>query len=501
MANRDADITLLLEGTYPLVRGGVSGWVHQIIQGLPQFKFSLIFLGSKSSDYEEPKYALPSNVVHLECHYLWDGAFASRPKARPGNNAYFLKAEKFHEWFRNPRIGYDDELARQVLTGLGQDSGCTAEDFFYSEAAWEQLCASHQRFCAESSFINYIWTVRAMHAPLFKLASIAQNLTVTTGLFHSVSTGYAGFLGTILRHTTGRPLILTEHGIYTKERKIDLQSIFIREHRDYLSDAPDKGMKYYDQLWIHYFESLGRLTYCNANPIISLYERNRQRQIADGADAARTKVIPNGMNVAQFVALRERRPDKIPPVIGLLGRIVPIKDIKTFIRAMRSVVSQFPDMEGWIIGPEEEDPEYAYECKSLVHNLGLERNVRFLGFQKISDILPQVGLLVLTSISEAFPLVLLEAFASGIPVVTTDVGGCREVIEGNSEEDRALGAAGIVVPIADPEAVARACIALLTDEAKWYAAQRAGISRVERYYTEDIVLSDYMKLYTEALES
>ena len=50
MTNSYADITLLLEGTYPFVRGGVSGWVHQIIEGLPQFKFSLIFLGSKVSD-------------------------------------------------------------------------------------------------------------------------------------------------------------------------------------------------------------------------------------------------------------------------------------------------------------------------------------------------------------------------------------------------------------------------------------------------------------------
>lgn len=499
-ANRKVDVTLLLEGTYPFVRGGVSGWVHQIIQGLPQFTFALVFLGSKSDDYDGQKYSLPDNVVHLECHYLWDKDSLSKPKSCPGNSQYFLAAEKLHEWFRDPGIGYDEEIAKQVLTTLGQKSGCTVEEFFYSEAAWEQICASHQRFCPESSFINYVWTIRAMYSPLFKLAAIAHQLPAT-GIFHSVSTGYAGFMGAILSNLTGRPLILTEHGIYTKERKIDLQSIFIKEHRDYLSDALDKGMKYYDKLWIHYFESLGRLVYCNSNPIISLYERNRQRQVSDGADVARTQVIPNGMKIAQFTALRDQRSDKIPFVIGLLGRIVPIKDIKTFIRAMRSIVSQLPHVEGWLIGPEEEDPNYVLECKSLVQNLGLEQNVRFLGFQKISDILPQLGLLVLTSISEAFPLVILEAYASGIPVVTTDVGGCREVIEGNTAEDRALGPAGIVVPIADPEATARACIALLTDETRWYDAQRAGICRVERYYTEDIVLSSYAKIYSEALQS
>jgi polysaccharide biosynthesis protein PelF len=500
VAKPHADITLLLEGTYPFVRGGVSGWVHQIIQGLPQFTFALVFLGSQSSDYEGQKYILPDNVVHLECHYLWDMDAIAKPKSYQGNSQYFMDAEKLHEWFRDPSIGYDKELAKQLLTTFGQKSGCTAEAFFYSEAAWEYICASHRRFCPESSFINYVWTIRAMHAPLFKLAAIAQQLP-RTGAFHSVSTGYAGFLGTILTNLTGRPLILTEHGIYTKERKIDLQAIFIKEHRDYLSDALDKGMKYYDQIWIRYFEGLGRLIYQNSTPIISLYERNRQRQVNDGADVTRTQVIPNGMKIEQFTALRNQRSDKIPPVIGLLGRIVPIKDIKTFIRAMRSIVSQLPHVEGWLIGPEEEDPAYVQECKSLVNNLGLEQNVRFLGFQKISDILPQLGLLVLTSISEAFPLVILEAYASGIPVVTTDVGGCREVIEGNTDEDKALGCAGIVVPIADPEATAKACIELLSDEPRWYAAQRAGINRVERYYTEEIVLSSYSQIYSKALAS
>jgi glycosyltransferase involved in cell wall biosynthesis len=503
MSDYQADITLLLEGTYPFVRGGVSGWVHQIIQGLPQFTFALIFLGSKADDYEGHKYPLPENVVHLECHYLWgDTKPQEKGKACQGNAQYFQGSKKLHEWFKSPSTAYDEKLVQKLLTGMGQKSGCTAEEFFHSEASWEQICASHQSFCPESSFTNYIWAIRTMHAPLFKLAAIAhQHKQQTTGIFHSMSTGYAGFLGVLLRNLTGRPLILTEHGIYTKERKIDLQSIFIKEHRDYLSDAPDKGMEYYDRLWISYFESIGRLIYCNSNPIISLYERNRQRQIADGAEAARTRVIPNCMKIEQFITLREQRSDKIPLVIGLLGRIVPIKDIKTFIRAMRSVISKLPDAEAWLIGPEEEDPKYVNECKSLVNNLGLENNVRFLGFQKISDILPKLGLLVLTSISEAFPLVMLEAYASGVPVVTTDVGGCRELIEGNTEEDRALGSAGCVVPMADPEATASACIELLADESRWYAAQRTGINRVERYYTEELLLSSYANIYTEALDS
>jgi glycosyltransferase involved in cell wall biosynthesis len=183
----------------------------------------------------------------------------------------------------------------------------------------------------------------------------------------------------------------------------------------------------------------------------------------------------------------------------LIGRIVPIKDIKTFIRAMPTILSQLPGAEGWLIGPDDEDKEYAQECRDLVLELALEENVHFLGFQKISDVLPRLGVLVLTSISEAFPLVILEAYASGLPIVATDVGACREIIEGKSDEDRALGCAGIVVPIANPEAIAEAVITLLTDKNRWHLAKKAGIQRVENYYTQSRMLDDYKTIYDQVL--
>ncbi len=494
-----ADITLLLEGTYPFVRGGVSSWMHQIIEGLPQYTFALIFLGSKEKDYDSQKYVLPDNVIHLECHYLWDHFSLSKPTACKGNDEYILASKKLHEWFRNPCSGFEESVLKKLLVSLGQQSGFTAEEFFYSEATWQQICEYYDKYSANNSFIDYVWTIKAMHTPLFKLASIAHQYAPTTGAFHAISTGYAGFLGLLLHSITSRPLILTEHGIYTKERKIDLQSFFIKEHRDLLGDALPMGMQYQELLWIRFFESLGRLIYKSSNPIVSLYETNRERQISDGADRDRTQVIPNGMEIDRFLELRTRRPEKIPMVIGLLGRIVPIKDIKTFIRSMHSIVTYLPEAEGWLIGPEDEDKAYVQECKTLVRELGLEEKIRFLGFQKISDVLPRLGLLVLTSISEAFPLVILEAYASGLPVVATDVGACREIIEGNNDEDRVLGCAGIVTPMADPEATANAVITLLGDEERWYLAQKAGIQRVERYYTQSRMLDSYKTIYDQAL--
>ena len=90
--------------------------------------------------------------------------------------------------------------------------------------------------------------------------------------------------------------------------------------------------------------------------------------------------------------------------------------------------------------------------------------------------------------------------AAGVPCVTTDVGSCRELIEGGSPEDKALGASGAVVGIADPSALAQAVTGLLTSSERWHAAQQAGIERVRRYYTEAGMLAQYREVYEHALQ-
>ena len=114
--------------------------------------------------------------------------------------------------------------------------------------------------------------------------------------------------------------------------------------------------------------------------------------------------------------------------------------------------------------------------------------------------MPNIGLVVLSSISEALPLVLLEGFAAGVPALSTDVGSCRQLIYGLDEEDRALGAAGAVVGIADPQALAIAALDLLGNEHKWQQAQAAGIARVQRYYTHRHMFDAYRHLYQQAMD-
>ena len=492
---------LLLEGTFPFVGGGVSNWVNQLIHGFPQLTFGICFLGSQKIDYGPPKYVLPDNVVHMEQHFIMDRIEHKNIRSQRGNKCAFAQMRTMHEAMRAYSTHHVQnnliDAAKEILPLLRDGNVMDEAAFLYSEESWHYVEEQYHEFCTDPSFVDYFWTVRLMHAPVWSLSRIAESL-IPARCYHTVSTGYAGFLGTLLKQKTGRPLILSEHGIYTKERKIDLfQSTWIRDNRG-VFEKDASQLAYLRDTWIRFFETIGRMCYEASDAIVALYETNRLRQIHDGAPAMRTQNISNGIELATLAALRRHRHDAIPPVLCLIGRVVPIKDIKTFIRAMRTVINLRPDAEGWIAGLEDEDPAYAAECHSVVKSLGMQGKIKFLGYQRIDELMPHIGLVILSSISEALPLVLLEGFAAGVPSVTTDVGACRQLIFGLDAEDQALGAAGDVVGIAEPEDLARAAVALLNDSERWHAAQAAGIARVERYYTDRIMLEKYKRLYEQA---
>jgi glycosyltransferase involved in cell wall biosynthesis len=507
--SRPADVCMLLEGTYPYVRGGVSSWVHQMIDGMSELSFSLVFIGGRRSDYGPMRYEPPKNVVHLETHYLEDAFKDCKPKSMRAEPERFADARALHEYLKVMAGQQTCPMARRrelagstdaLLATMESPRGLRVDDFLSNPSAWELIRDGHLDGDQGGSFVDYFWTLRLMHGPLFQLARIANDIPEAR-VFHSISTGYAGFLGALLERRRGRPLILTEHGIYTKERRIDLNQA---EWFDKLQSAgeakPGSAAQTLRELWIRFFESLGRLTYRSATPIISLYEGNRSRQHQDGADPAATRVLANGIDAQRFRSSLELRTDQVPMVVGLVGRVVPIKDVKTFIRSMRQVIGALPEAEGWVIGSADEDPTYEQECRALARSLGIEAQMRFLGHQSVSEIFPQLGVLMLTSISEAQPLAILEAFAAGVPCVATDVGACREQIDGGSAEDRALGRAGRVVPFADADALAQAAIELLSSPDTWRECQVAGLLRVERHYTLDHMLGAYQTIYRTALE-
>jgi len=497
------DVCLLLEGTYPYVAGGVSTWIHNLIQALPEIRFTGLCILPTSELNWEVRYELPGNIENIQVVYLHDyDHLDQKSKAnvwKRGQNMNLVR--DFHYRLRNS----DSSLVEKLLSffhAAGREE-LTPHDMIYGREAWDLLVELYNPSENEVSFIDYFWTFRFTHLPIFKLlqASIPR-----AKIYHSLSTGYAGMLGFIAKHLYKKPLLLTEHGIYVKERKIEISQaewIFESISEQY---RVQKDLGVFQKFWINLFETLGRITYEAADEIYTLYEGNRQLEISLGADPDKIFIIPNGIAIEKYSCLKpadymERGRQDGVLRIGLMGRVVPIKDVKTFIRACKVASLSLPDARFLIMGPTEEDKQYYQECREMVQLLALEDRVEFTGKIDVMDYYPILDLIVLTSVSEAQPLVILEANCAGIPVVASDVGSCRELLEGRTEEDQALGPSGIVTRVADPAGTARGITDILMDEKLWRAMSLAGRKRVEIFYRESDLNRKYLDIYRRFREA
>ncbi|MFQ5507291.1 MAG: GT4 family glycosyltransferase PelF, partial [Planctomycetota bacterium] len=124
----------------------------------------------------------------------------------------------------------------------------------------------------------------------------------------------------------------------------------------------------------------------------------------------------------------------------------------------------------------------------------------FEGRVAIDKELPTLDLVILTSISEAQPLVGLEAGAAGLPVITTDVGCCDELLNGRTPEDRALGPGGLITPIASPGETAKAVMQLYEDEGLRKKMGKNLMERVKAYYDQGDMVGSYRDVYRTQLE-
>lgn len=228
-------------------------------------------------------------------------------------------------------------------------------------------------------------------------------------------------------------------------------------------------------------------------------QANLRFQVALGALPARCHVIPNGVDWQRFTPDTPRSPAADGTWrIGFIGRVLSIKDVVTFLNACRQVAEALPDAEFYVIGPLDHDPAYAARCQALATELGLDQRLTFTGETDPVPWYHRLDVIVLTSVSEAQPLVLLEAIAAGVPVVPTAVGGCPELVQGATPSDQALGPAGILTPVGDAAATAQAILTLCSDVTLWHRASQAGQARVRRFYSLDRLCCAYRALYAQA---
>lgn len=496
MTSTRADVALILEGTYPYVAGGVSTWVHQILGAYPDRRFALLHIGPHPGAYDKPRYALPANVTALcEVHCRGAEPVAARAPVRITSRPARRRPSRVLRAIG--RLHLADTVDDALLGDLAAND-LPIDEFLHGDATFDVLCHElYERLSPRDPFMDFFWHFRAMHIPLLRLLAAP---CPAAGVYHAVSTGYAGLIGALASFTTGRPLVVTEHGLYARERELELsRARWIRDlgERDGVGVSRPSPLR---RFWAHYFRMLSRIAYHQATRVVTLSEANRTRQLADGADPAKTVVVPNGVAAAPRppAPRPEPGPERARLRVGFVGRVVPIKDLITLIRAVALAREQI-DLEVWIIGPQDEDPGYARRCHALVESLELGREITFLGPQPVAEIYPKLDVVLLTSLSEGQPLVILEAYAAGVPVVATDVGACRELIEGGDERDRRLGPSGIVTRVANPPATAAALCTLARSPQLRAAMGKAAAARVAARYQLQQVVDSYDALYTSVV--
>ncbi|MHB8877068.1 MAG: GT4 family glycosyltransferase PelF [Myxococcaceae bacterium] len=496
-AEEVADVCLVLEGTYPYTRGGVSSWVHSIIQGLPDITFSLLLISSTRHQKNEVKYELPPNLVSFAEIFIHETVTDAAPRRSAAEERKAWEAVgNFHTHRGRERHQHAAALLRAFADK--EHRSLSVMDVLFSRKAWELALSFYKERAAGTSFIDYFWTFRAVHAPLMQtlLGEVPK-----ARIYHAVSTGYAGLLGVLGKMRFKRPLILTEHGIYVRERAIDIA------RADWIYEEPVRvklvrpGANPLKEMWINFFVTLGELTYDASDEIITLFGGNAEIQHQLGADPRRTKVIPNGVDTEVYAPLRTRRaPEGSRPLrVGFIGRVVPIKDVKTLVKACALVARQLPEVEFWIVGPYDEDLPYYEECRELAESAGLKK-LRFTGPQDVKKVYPEIDVMVLTSVSEGQPLTILEAGCAAVPSVATDVGACRELLEGRTAEDKALGPGGLVTGVGAPEQTAAALVRILSDPELRRKMSAAAAARTEQFYKQSMVIERYRAIYQKHLE-
>ncbi|EEV02061.1 glycosyltransferase, group 1 family protein [Roseburia intestinalis L1-82] len=163
------------------------------------------------------------------------------------------------------------------------------------------------------------------------------------------------------------------------------------------------------------------------------------------------------------------------------------------IRAFAYAKKEAPKLALWIMGPSDEEKEYAKECFELVDLLGVE-DVIFTGKVDVTEYLGKMDMTILTSISEGQPLTILESFAAKKPVIATDVGNCRGLIYGEGDS---FGEAGIITHIMNVEEIAAAMVDLACHREKRIGMGKNGYRRLKSRYLVEDMKETYRQIYRQ----
>ncbi|MEQ8999708.1 MAG: glycosyltransferase family 4 protein [Coleofasciculus sp. B1-GNL1-01] len=322
-----------------------------------------------------------------------------------------------------------------------------------------------------------------------KIAPIS-NLKSITKLTHLISnkqydlvhvhTPVASVLGRVAAKLARAPrVIYTAHGFYFHD------NMAARKYRFYHSI--EKVSAWFTDLILTQsqedLETAKKTGICPAHKL---------RYLGNGVDLARfnrLKLIPEN----QAILKKELHiPDQAFPIIGMTGRITAEKGYLELINALDIIRFQYPNVHLLVIGGQLSSERDAFQVKlsKLISGKNLEKHVTFTGFRSdIPELLGLVDVFTLPSYREGLPRSILEAMAMEIPVIATNIRGCREAV--------AHEKTGLIIPPKDSEKLAEALSTLLSNSALRKAYGRAGRQRAESEFDERLVFDRLQTAYRD----
>ena len=181
------------------------------------------------------------------------------------------------------------------------------------------------------------------------------------------------------------------------------------------------------------------------------------------------------------------------PIVGAVGNLCPGKGHEFFIEATPTILNRFPNVRFLIVGsPLSNRKRYEQTLRKRVRQLGLEQHVLFLGRRNdMPSVMAAMNIYVHPSEAEACPMAVLEASASGLPVVVTDVGGTRELVD----HDRT----GLLMETRSPSQIAEHVMRLLENPEQARQMGYKGAQRMRERFSLDCCVEGHFRIYTAAL--
>ncbi|WP_168205992.1 GT4 family glycosyltransferase PelF [Geobacter sp. FeAm09] len=233
--------------------------------------------------------------------------------------------------------------------------------------------------------------------------------------------------------------------------------------------------------WVHYFVANCHATAKWASEI-------------EAIPMERMKIIYNGAELGLFQPVSAQTKNEIRDalglkrnafVVGIVANLRPVKSVATFVRAAAIAASRAADVQFVVAG----DGEQRKELENMAAEAGIADKTFFLGKRTdIPRILAACDAAVLSSTSESFSNSIVEYFASGLPVISTDVGGCREMIE--------EGVNGYIVPVADAQAIAERVVELAATHERLETARGANREKARRMFSRESMVASFEMLYS-----